>query len=56
VQKDIFASAAALAVQPVRMTFIDQLFPQEPSVPEPSSIALLMGSVAFMGAQRRRWR
>jgi hypothetical protein len=56
VQKDIFALSAALAVQPVRMTIIDQLFPQDPIVPEPSSIALLLGSVAMMGAQRRSWR
>jgi hypothetical protein len=56
VQKDIYASAAALAIQPVRMTIIDQLFPQDPIIPEPSSIALLLGSVAMMGAQRRSWR
>lgn len=56
VQKDIFASAAALAVRPVRMTIIDQFFPQDPIIPEPSSIALLLGSVALMGAQRRGWR
>jgi hypothetical protein len=56
VQKDIYASAADLAIQPVRMTIIDQLFPQEPIIPEPSSIALLLGSVTLMGTQRRSWR
>ena len=56
VQKDIFAHAADLAVQPVRMTFVDQLFPQDgtPVVPEPSSVALLLGSVVMLGVNRRR--
>jgi hypothetical protein len=52
VQKDIYASAAELAIQPVRMTIIDQLFPQT-TIPEPTSIALLLGSVAVIGVQRR---
>jgi hypothetical protein len=55
VQKDIFALAAELAVQPVRMTFVDQYFPQE-FIPEPTSIALLLGSVALIGIQRRQTR
>ncbi len=56
VQKDIFANAAALAIQPVRMTIIDQLFPQtgDPVIPEPSTVALLVGSVALICSQRRR--
>jgi hypothetical protein len=54
VQKDIFARAADLANQPVRMTIIDQLFPQDgPVIPEPSSVALLLGCVALLGARRR---
>jgi hypothetical protein len=53
VQKDIFANAANLAVQPVRMTIIDQLFPQN-IIPEPASLALLIGSVCLIGANRRR--
>jgi hypothetical protein len=56
VQKNIFAHAADLAIQPVRMTIIDQLFPQDgtPVIPEPTSVALLIGSVALLGANRRR--
>lgn len=56
VQKDIYANAADLAIQPVRMTFIDQLFPQDgtPEIPEPTSIALLIGSVVMLGVNRRR--
>lgn len=56
VQKDIYANAADLAIQPVRMTFIDQLFPQDgsPVIPEPSSVALLFGCLAIMGINRRR--
>lgn len=54
VQKDIFASAAELAIQPVRMTIIDQLFSQDgPVIPEPSSMALLFGCVALLGMRRR---
>lgn len=59
VQKDIYALSAATAVQPVRMTIIDQLFPQEPTdpqIPEPTSVALLLGSVVLMGTQRRNRR
>lgn len=56
VQKNIHASAAALAIQPVRMTIIDQLFPQDgtPVIPEPTSVALMIGSIAMLGANRRR--
>jgi hypothetical protein len=56
VQKDIFAHAADLAVQPVRMTFIDQLFPQDgtPVIPEPTSVALLISCAAMLGINRRR--
>jgi hypothetical protein len=55
VQKNINANAAALAVQPVRMTIIDQLFPQDGIIPEPTSVALLLGCMAVMGTQRRSW-
>lgn len=53
VKKNINARAAALAIQPVRMTIIDQLFPQT-VIPEPSSVALLLGSMILMGSGRRR--
>lgn len=53
VKKNINANAAALAIQPVRMTIIDQYFPQT-VIPEPSSVALLVGSVILMGSRRRR--
>lgn len=59
VQKDIYALSAALAIQPVRMTIIDQLFPQEPTdptIPEPSSVALMLGCAALLGTQRRSRR
>jgi hypothetical protein len=56
VQKDIYANAAELAVQPVRMTIVDQLFPQDgtPIIPEPTSVALLIGCAAILGTHRRR--
>jgi hypothetical protein len=55
VQKNIHANAAELAIQPVRMTLIDQLFPQGgPVIPEPSSVALLIGSVVLAGVNRRQ--
>jgi len=53
VQKDIFARASHLAVQPVRMTIIDQYFEQIP-IPEPTSAALmLMGGMAMVIRRRR---
>ncbi|TWU25545.1 PEP-CTERM sorting domain-containing protein [Bythopirellula polymerisocia] len=55
VQKDIFARAAETAIEPVRMTIIDQTFSQvQVEVPEPSSVGLLMlGSIALTGLGRR---
>lgn len=57
VQKDIYALAAGLAIQPVRMTIIDQLFPQtgDDVIPEPTTVGLLLGCMAVMGTRRRSW-
>ena len=54
VQKDIFALAAEDAIQPVRMTIIDQTFSQV-EIPEPSAmtLALLMGCAVVTCTSRR---
>lgn len=53
VKKNIHADAAPTAIQPVRLTIIDQLFDQV-VVPEPASLGLVFGCLAMLGIQRRR--